>query len=98
MQHVHPNEFEDYFRGHQTIIRGSGQAIISGNWTDGQTLQFGAVSGWIHRSDISKSLVSRNQESRVTQGRRDRGFEAGREAAPLAVRVTGDAGGVSHYA
>jgi hypothetical protein len=90
MQHVHPNEFEDYFEDiKRSSVARAGHHLRQ---LDGR------ADAAIWRGLGMSPSLGQYPESRVTQGRRDRGFEAEREAAPLAVRVPGDAGRVSHYA
>jgi hypothetical protein len=47
LTHVHPDELSEYFRNILTIIGDSGQAIITGKWSEGETLQFSGQS-WAH--------------------------------------------------
>jgi hypothetical protein len=57
--HVHPNELPEYIRNIRTIIGSSGQAIVTGKWSDESTLQIGRMS-WLHAVSRVGDLVSAN--------------------------------------
>ena len=56
LQHVHPTELAEFFENVMTIIGTSGQAIISGKWSDGETVQY-RINGWAHSMRIISDLV-----------------------------------------
>ena len=57
--HVHPDELPEYVRNIMTIIGTSGQAIVTGKWSDESTVQIGALS-WLHAASRVGDLVSAN--------------------------------------
>ena len=57
--HIHPDELPDYIRNIMTIIGTSGQAIITGKWSDEDTLQIGELS-WLHGLSTLRDIVSAN--------------------------------------
>ena len=60
MHHVHPSELQEYFENILSIIGASGQAIIAGKWTSGETVQYGAPPSWVHGWPTISELVARS--------------------------------------
>jgi hypothetical protein len=54
--HVHPDELSEYFRNIIKIIGVSGQAIITGDWSIGETFQRGQ-SRWAHAISRIRNLA-----------------------------------------
>jgi hypothetical protein len=54
--HVHPGELAEYFRNIMTIIGASGQAIITGKWSEKETLRYSQLS-WAHSIDSVQGFV-----------------------------------------
>lgn len=57
LPHVHPGDLPEYFRNIMTIIGRTGQAIIDGKWSDGETVQYKPGS-WAHSEFTLRALVS----------------------------------------
>jgi hypothetical protein len=57
--HIHPDELPEYIRNVMTIIGTSGQAIITGKWSDQSTEQIGSLS-WLHATSRVRDLVEAN--------------------------------------
>jgi hypothetical protein len=55
--HVHPDELSEYFFNILTIIKSGGQAIISGKWSEGETLQYSAQT-WAHSLRLLSDTAS----------------------------------------
>jgi hypothetical protein len=56
MIHVHPDQLPQYFQNIVTIIGGSGRAIVSGKWSNGDTQSFSSLS-WAHSMATISGLV-----------------------------------------
>jgi hypothetical protein len=54
--HVHPAELAKYFQNIMTIIGASGQAIITGKWSEKETLRYSQLS-WAHSIDSVQGFV-----------------------------------------
>jgi hypothetical protein len=57
--HVHPDELPEYIRNIMTIIGTWGQALVTGKWSDEDTVQTGALS-WLHAAPRIRDLVGAN--------------------------------------
>jgi hypothetical protein len=57
--HVHPDELPEYFRNIMKIIGASGQAIITGKWSEGETIRYSQMS-WAHAVATIRKLVGEN--------------------------------------
>ena len=54
--HVHPAELGKYFQNIMTIIGASGQAIITGKWSEKETLRYSQLS-WAHSINSVQGFV-----------------------------------------
>src|SRR5262249_43420474 len=54
--HVHPDELAEYVRNIMKIIGTSGQAIVTGKWSDQETFQHNQHS-WAHDISSVRNLV-----------------------------------------
>jgi hypothetical protein len=57
--HVHPDELPEYIRNIMTVIGSWGQALVTGKWSDRDTVQTGALS-WLHAAARLRGLVCEN--------------------------------------
>jgi hypothetical protein len=55
--HVHPTELAEYFQNIMNIIEPSGQAIITGKWSEHETTRLSDLS-WAHSVTEIQELVS----------------------------------------
>jgi hypothetical protein len=55
--HVHPAELAEYFQNIIKIIQPSGQAIITGKWSERETTRLSDLS-WAHSASEMQELVS----------------------------------------
>jgi SAM-dependent methyltransferase len=56
--HVHPTELAEYFQNLMKIIEPSGQAIITGKWSEHETTRLSDLS-WAHSASEMQELVSK---------------------------------------
>ena len=54
--HVHPDELAEYVGNVMTIIGATGEAIITGKWSDRETMRYSSQS-WVHRLATVEDLV-----------------------------------------
>ena len=68
--HVHPDELSEYFFNILSIIRDGGQAIISGKWSDDETIQY-STKTWAHSLRVLSGKASEFGGELVVQNEKD---------------------------
>jgi hypothetical protein len=57
--HVHPDELPLYFHNLMRLVGASGKAVITGKWSEGETIQHKSRS-WTHSMALMRELVAKD--------------------------------------
>jgi len=93
--HVHPDELSQYLHNVLKIIGPSGQAIITGKWSDKETIDYSTLS-WAHSISTIQGLVKAQGGRLTIVKEKERELERTGETAKLGALRIVQAGGDAH--
>ncbi len=91
--HIHPDDLPEYVKNIMTLIGSSaGQAIVTGKWSDDETIQYSDIS-WAHAISVVQDLVQENAGEMEILREQEQPLESvGRTAKHGVIRIRNHAG------